>query len=173
MTDTNRGTGRTQMKIRSSLLAALLGRRVLHVSVSREQANAAREYTLKLLNDSFDIPGQPLLTHSVSGNTIQFYRPQGGEHGIIRFTDMHAQPDGESGINTGLRGPQLYALTFDHHVLEKREAERQRLERVAAEQQIVLLMKKHGIRSVLHVGTALAVTFTNHQGGMTKIEQPE
>lgn len=138
MTDSLRGTGRTCIQIRSCIMAAMFGRRVAYITANQHTAKECHAYAVQLLNDAFTMPGEARLQWSASGNTIQFYDERGSA-GVLRFISQQATEN----VNVGLRAHRQFTLVYDHHVLELQEQERLRLERVAAQEQIILLLKKH------------------------------
>lgn len=153
MTDKARGTGRTQNAIKVAMLAALAGRRVLFITHSETFARECMRFAQGQVELMMKIVGQPGPGMSVActGAAMSVYSA-GHLVGKLQFRSTAQQENHD--LNTGLRGAEVYAIVKDHYVLELEEEERLRLEKVAAQEQIQLLMKKYGWRSVCRVGQA-------------------
>ena len=169
-----RGTGRTTRSIIACLLAAMAGRRILYVCATDTQANLLRGMAEDILSDLHTLVGS--LPHSevkvgVTDQAISMYR-NGELTGKVYFRGLDYAKAGE--INIGLEPKLQYQYVYDHYAQEVMEQERLRLERVAAEQQIILLMKKHGLRSVMKVGEEHSkVSIRQADGYLRYIDQPE
>lgn len=138
--DPGRSTGRTTRQIQQCLLAAALGKRVMFVTAgpslpayqqAREMLKSAQSLGFRTGTDTIE-----------NGTTkvITFYRG-GGEAGVLRFRSISDNP---TSLNLGLSEHLKYLIVDDHYVQVKRDEESARLSKVAAMEQIALLMEKHG-----------------------------
>lgn len=165
MDDKNRGTGRTQSKVRMALMAAMMGKRVLYITHSEAHARDCALIAFHMVQECEGIPGLPTIeVGSVAGKCLDFYI-EGKMIGTLRFASMN--DDAPAKLNSGQPEHLLYRAVYDHHVEYLRELERQRLEKVAAQEQILLLMKKHGWRTVYGVAppTTGRRHFVRYDGG--------
>lgn len=144
-----RGTGRTTKAITRALIAAALGKRVLYVAAGERQAtdcaNMAHGLAEQVLAEFPNLGSEV----SITGNAVTIYR-DGKPIGNVYFRGLDYATAGD--INMGLSEAKQYQYVYDHCAEEVLEQERLRLERVAAEQQIMLLMKKHAIWSATMCG---------------------
>lgn len=147
MTNQARGTGRTQNAIKMALMAALAGKRVLFITHSQTFARDCARFADGQMEAMARVLGKPGAGVSISCASQSVTVYVAGLHiGAVMFRSTAQQEQHD--INTGLREEQRYVILKDHYVVELEEQERQRLEKVAAQEQILMLMEKYGWASV-------------------------
>lgn len=120
-----------------------LGKRVIFVSKDGQSAQSAYQMAVHMIQGQRDI--------GVSGRVVYQINPHGdptitayhiGEQlGQLRFVAMDFDV---AKFNTGLTGNLLFYVVNDHTVEEELANRATKLERVAAKEQIKLLMDKYG-----------------------------
>lgn len=136
-----RRTGRTTRGIYSALLAAMSGKRVVHLSSKECLARDACRAAVKLLEEipgGFD--GQRA---EMTADSITLYYLNGSVRGIIKFRSMYAHD-----INRGLRDSERYIEVADHHVAEVLAEKARKEARSKALEQIRDLMLAHEISRI-------------------------
>lgn len=142
-TDTLRGTGRTERRVRRALLAVLLGKRVLFVAKNGDTARTAYQMAVHMLEEQRSIGVSGGIVYQTSPKvvaTITTYR-MGVMLGQLQFVSMACDV---AKFNRGLTDELRFYVVNDHVVEDERANRAAKLERIAAKEQVKMLMDKYG-----------------------------
>lgn len=142
-TDTLRGTGRTERRVRRALLAVLLGKRVIFVSKTDGEAHAAYQMAVNMLHEQRDIGvtgGVVYQTNRSLSPTITTYR-MGVMLGQLQFVPLGFDV---VKFNRGLTDELRFYVVNDHVVEDELADRAAKRERIAAKEQVKMLMDKYG-----------------------------
>lgn len=143
--DPARRTGRTSQRVKTAIIAAMSGHRVLYVTHSDQYA---RELCLEALRFMLEAECTP------AHNNVTAYRITLLNGGWLEFRSMGAMP-----FNRGLKAAHLPSLElWDHFAEEERERKKQEQIRLDDAATIKQLMRKHGWHKVDDIMCRPAVT---------------